>query len=204
MESNALKRSTTGSTRYQRVADGTHCKPPTDVKHIPGLATNVLLHAAFLIIPMVLLCGVLLGLVFTYRVQPNLPVEESLTTGTDHTDPSFYYVRYSATFLTSVASWSSSLASMLSFSIIALWSYHVAIQWLRDTRLNKSQRLPTPYQLSLVLGILSGGGFGSLWTWTQYLTTWKSRRASQGRSLLSLGLMLLLATSLWYAYASDV
>jgi hypothetical protein len=52
--------------------------------------------------------------------------------------------------------------------------------------------LPTPYQLSLLLQILSNGSLSSLWGWLKYSCGSKRRRQSQGKSLKTLTSILIL------------
>jgi hypothetical protein len=48
-----------------------------------------------------------------------------------------------------------------------LFSYPVARIILNASQERKTDELPTPYQLSMLLGVLSGS-IGSLWSWFKY------------------------------------
>lgn len=182
---------------YQSVpsADGTKYDKTT--KGISGIF-DILVNATLLIVPMLLSCAVLLGLVLYYQVQPQQMPPGSLPILNATVDNAYYYVDFSATRLIFVASWSSTLATLLSAAILTLWSFPVAAGILSASNKEaKAKRaLPTPYQLAIVLGMLCGGGLGSLWRWAKYVWSWRHQREKQSRALLSVGAMLILATLL--------
>jgi hypothetical protein len=135
-----------------------------------GLDTGlwqILLPAGLLTIPMLTLSGLLLGLVFSHRVTNSPPQAD---------EAAVYYVKFSATQLTTVASWSSTLTPLLPGLIMTLLFFPIAsqIRSLSDAR--DMSRLPTPHQLNLLL-CMSGGGFGAVWEWAKYIF-WRRREKS--------------------------
>lgn len=165
-----------------------------------GRIKEILLAFAVMTIPMLAFSGVLLGLVYSFRVTRNPFVSNNLAFDTEQDDSKAYFVEISATTLITVASWSSTVAPVLVGFAITLISYTVAKGILAASEAQNASQLPTPYQLSLLLRILSSGSASGLWHWLKYTVGWNGKRESQGKSLkilssiLSLGLLLRSAT----------
>jgi hypothetical protein len=92
------------------------------------------------------------------------------------TCPSGLYVNYSATRLTFVSSLISTVAAYMSAPLMTLISFPIARKLMRDSAKETPTRLPSPYQLYLLVSSL-GAGLSSLWTTIQYMIGWRSRRA---------------------------
>ncbi|KAH8750642.1 hypothetical protein BGZ57DRAFT_967313 [Hyaloscypha finlandica] len=137
-----------------------------------GAKKDILLSLAIIFVPNLILTAVLLGLVFHYQVpqtHSELPgVSDPLAR-----EPSAYLVDFSATKLLTVASWTSTLSSLLPSFAMALVSFPVARKIANASKNKRTDDLPTPYQLSMLLGVLSGS-VGSLWAWFKY-RNWKKR-----------------------------
>lgn len=156
-------------------------------------ATDVVLNTIALTIPMLLFCIALLFLVFHHRVHRHSLPSDSLTLQDPGGEQGYYHVKISSTYLIFVASWSSTLAPLLAACITTLWSFPVAADMMKASTTEIRDRLPTPYQLALTLLMLESGGWISLWQWLKYLWCWREARKSQGRALLSVGSVLLIA-----------
>ncbi|KAJ5949991.1 hypothetical protein N7454_001575 [Penicillium verhagenii] len=87
--------------------------PDREVKRMQGRIQEILIAFAVMTLPMLIFSGLLLGLVFHYRVTQNDFTSSDLTFDSDQNDSSVYFVRISATTLTTVASWSSTVAPIL-------------------------------------------------------------------------------------------
>jgi hypothetical protein len=61
---------------------------------------------------------------------------------------------------------------------MVLVSYPVARTILNASKEKNTYNLPTPYQLSMMLGVLSGS-IGSLWSWFKY-QRWNKRERVNG------------------------
>lgn len=139
-----------------------------------GAYTDVLLAGTVIVLPMLALSGALLGLVFHYRVTQSSDLSDDLQLqDLANLDNNAYLVDFSATRLITVASWTSSVAPLLPVFVMTLYSYPIARRFLRSSRGGQASDLPTPYQLSLYLGLL-GGGVGALWNWIKY-RFWRRR-----------------------------
>jgi hypothetical protein len=92
------------------------------------------------------------------------------------TCPSGLYVNYSATRLTFVSSLISTVAAYMSVPLMTLISFPIARKLMRDSTKETPTRLPSPYQLHLLVSSLSAG-LSSLWKTIQYMIGWRSRRA---------------------------
>lgn len=168
----------------------------TSSARMGGRHLDILFSFLIMTVPMILFSALLLALVLHYRVIHNGFVSENLRFTEAQEDSSAIYVRLSATTLTTVASWSSTLAPILIGFAVALTSYPVARTLLRAARDNRPGQLPTPYQMALMLHMVASGGPGSLWPWLKYRVGWKGHRQSQPRafgtmtSILFVGVVL--------------
>ena len=139
---------------------------PRETINLQGARKDILLSLAIIFVPNVILTAILLGLVFHYQVPQTyfeLPgVPEPLAR-----ESSAYLINFSATKLLTVASWTSTLSSLLPSFVMVLVSYPIARTILDASKDKKTDDLPTPYQLSMLLGTLNGT-FGSLWNWLMY------------------------------------
>ena len=155
--------------------------------------------AFFLVsIPMFVFSVVLLGLVSHFRVSHGHVPYSNLDFSGSQDEAGVYYVNFGATRLIFIASWSSSLAPALVGSALAMFSFPIAHNYLQRTREQRKTGLLTPYQLSIVLRLFTGGSIGALWSWVKYLHTWRRSRQSQASALKGTASLATLCTSLAY------
>ena len=115
-----------------------------------------LLWPVFVItVPIALLSATLLGLVFGYRVrtQPSLFAADAGGYQDIHRHNSYVLVNFPATRLVFAASFLSTLAPMLGSFIMVLWSLRIAQSMRTASAELRYTHMPTPYQLSLVIGL---------------------------------------------------
>lgn len=155
-----------------------------------GRIREILIAFAAMTLPMIIFTGILLGLIFHYRITQNDFVSENLAFDTEQIRADAYYVRVSATTLVTVASWSSTIAPILTGFAVTLVSYPVAKQLLEASGGSGTSQLPTPFQMSLIVRMISSGSFSALWGWLTYSLGWRGRRESQVRSIKSLTAIL--------------
>lgn len=161
---------------------------------IGGGFGQILLTTALLTIPMLVLSGLLLGLVFSNRVTSSSPQQANgLPIVGGQPEGGAYFVMISATRLTTVASWSSTLTPLLPGFVMMLVFFPIASRINSRSEAADISRLPTPYQLNLLLG-MSGGGPGALWEWAKYMF-WRRREKSilvvrLSAALLTISLLL--------------
>lgn len=161
-------------------------------KRIKGRIKEIWLAFAVMTIPMMAFTAVLLGLVFKYQITPNDFMSSDLSFDLGRAQSNNYFVRISSTTLITVASWSSSLAPILVGFALTLISYPLARGMLAASVKSDISQLPTPFQLSLIVRMITSGSFAALWSWMTYSFGWKGRREHQGRSLRSLVTILML------------
>jgi hypothetical protein len=142
------------------------------LKNLQGGKNDILLTLAIIFVPNVILTAVLLSLIFhyqipqTYSVLPGVPDPLSR-------ESSAFLADFNATKLLTVASWTSTLSSLLPSFAMVLVSFPVARNMVNASKDKRTNDLPTPYQLSMLLGVLNGS-MGSLWAWLKY-RNWKKR-----------------------------
>jgi hypothetical protein len=134
-----------------------------------GRSKDILFAFGVLTVPMLIFSALLLGLIYHFRIVHNSFVSSNLRFNAGYDESNVIYVRLSATTLTTIASWSSTLAPILVGCAVTLISYPVARGILLAGQDNKPKDLPTPYQLSLMLRMLANGSPASLWHWMNIL-----------------------------------
>lgn len=132
-------------------------------------AAQIIISAAVISIPLVLLSVILLVIIFRYRLQNTRSSSSSaLSSNIPQDEANVYYVNFSATKLVLLASLSSSTAPLLTNFFLTLVSYPVSRRILTLSSKRKLTRLPTPHQLGLLIYTLNGG-FGALWKWAEHV-----------------------------------
>lgn len=105
------------------------------------------------------------------------------------------YSQIPSTQLTFIASFSATLATALLPASMALYSYTAALTMAQDSDTEDVQRLPSAYQLEIMISTLSGSLL-ALWSFTTYLCS-KGRRVavipSVWKAALLLGTVAILA-----------
>jgi hypothetical protein len=154
-----------------------------DAKNINGAYLSILLAAGVPFIIVVSICGVLLGLTFSNRVilEPGWP-ELQLPVSSDNSSTSLltqaesfkenggsgaYYIQFNPSSLTTIASWTGKVIPYLSSATMALAAFFAANHIREKSRTGRDEELLTPHQLSLLLGLLSGGA-EQLWETVRY------------------------------------
>ncbi|KAL2066479.1 hypothetical protein VTL71DRAFT_2550 [Oculimacula yallundae] len=166
-----------------------------DQPRMGGRKGDIAFAFSLMTIPMSLFSALLLGLIFHFRVTPSTSTSDLQLPDTP-THDSVIYVNTSATTLTTVASWSSTLAPILVGCAITLISYPVAKQIMTAGQSGRTEKLPTPFQLSLMLKMITGGSPQSLWNWILYVWGWRGKKASQGSPMRLMTSILVLALML--------
>ncbi|KAI4111306.1 MAG: hypothetical protein LQ339_000767 [Xanthoria mediterranea] len=90
---------------------------------------------------------------------------------------SAFYSDTPSTRLTFIASFSSTLATTMLPAIMALFSYTTALAVSRESDSEAQHRLPSPYQLDLLINIL-GGSLQALWSFVMYVFGSKRKRVA--------------------------
>lgn len=167
---------------------------------ISGALSDIWLACAVISLPMIALSAILLGLVFLNQVNANGSILPDLQLSqVTNDDQNAYLVNFSSTRLITIASWTSSVAPLLPGFLMTLLSFPTAWHISNSSQLRRVASLPTPYQLSLYLGLLSGH-MGSLWQWVKY-KCWRQR---EGQASVVGTLVVGLATATLLGYVIDL
>lgn len=102
-------------------------------------------------------------------------------------------VNINATIFTAFSSWASILSTLLGSSIIILGAYHSSLEMVKVLRRGDASRLPTPYQLGMIMNIRAGSTWKALLRLLMYVTTHRRKRAALARPLGFLASMLILS-----------
>jgi len=142
-----------------------------------GPYNNIALAIIIITVPFLVFVGLLFYLVFKFRVQRG-HLSSGLQLPSDVDNDSVYFVDYSATRLTTIASWASNVATILPGLVMTMSSYHLANKFLDQSKKAQShdvgiRSLPTPYQLGLLLDMLDGK-IMAIWNVSNYFL-WKQR-----------------------------
>ena len=185
---------------YSNVAFIPHEVGQQEQRHqirIQGHVRQIIIAFTLMVLPMLFLSALLLGLIFFYRIPPNQYAHNDLGLEQDHSNA--YLVDFSATMLVTVASWSSTVAPVLIGFAITLASYPAAKDMLTASNTMDTAKLPTPFQLSLIVSTMSSSPFTSLWNWSAYTFGWEGKRQGQPKALRGLTITLFLGVLSRYA-----
>ena len=151
-----------------------------------GHKLEMTIASAILVVPMLILCAVLLGLIHTYRMPDNNS-SYSYDNGTALPLGSAYFVNYSSTSLVYIASLSSTLSTLLIPAAMLLYSFKLASNFARESDRSNARNLPSPYQLELMIRMIDGR-FMVIWSYATYFFGSKQRRTD-------------VVPMLWHAFA---
>lgn len=158
----------------------------------PSASSNLLEIAsasAFVAIPVIAIVVGLLSIINSHRIsKSDLLLNSPQLDQGSCSQPSFY-IDFSATTLTFLASLLSTFAAYIAVPFMFLLSFRIA-QSLKQKSNGAAQKLPTPYQTGLLIGVI-GGGMGSLWNCICYVTRSRKKRASVFNSELKLAISAL-------------
>lgn len=127
-------------------------------------------------IPILVITTILLYYIFRHRLvlSPGLP---ELQIASDHTHRNAtqwlnlmrqqggdraYFVQYNASTITTIASWTGRVIPYLSSSIMALVAFYAARHIVLKSKHGDGSNLPSPEQLTILISVLGGSGFGPL------------------------------------------
>lgn len=137
---------------------------------------SILTAWALATVPMLALAVAFVVSVELFRVD--LPAGSYyLETDSSHDMPlgSAIYSEIPSTQLTYIASFSSTLATTVLPAVMSLFSYTVALAITRDSDTENHRRLPSPYQLELLISTLNSSLL-TLWSFVWYLFSPRRRR----------------------------
>ncbi|KAL7957689.1 hypothetical protein V8C34DRAFT_314694 [Trichoderma compactum] len=153
---------------------------------------DIVLAFAVSVLPLVAFSGLLLGLLFWYRViphghnDPRLPDENPQKKG-------IVFISRSATVFTTVGSWSSTVAPLSLPFILTIASYPASRLMMRASDGKEARKLPTPYQIALILRVMSNSSLSSVWQCMNYISA-KGKRAPMSSALNVMMCTLVLGT----------
>ncbi|KIV79255.1 hypothetical protein PV11_06824 [Exophiala sideris] len=149
-------------------------KPSRDLKQaIYAIVGGVALPC----IPIIVVSAVLLYVIFKHRIVPRegwpdlYVATAKAATGNVTTlikeirhqgGNAAYYVEYNPSTITTIASWTGRVIPYLSSSIMALVAFFAARHIVIKSKHGDHTQLPTPEQLTLLISLLGGSGFGPL------------------------------------------
>lgn len=127
-------------------------------------------------IPIIVISAVLLYVIFKHEIIPvqgwpelQLQTNSSSQTALEllsdikkHGGKPAYYVAYNPSTITTIASWTGRVIPYLSSSIMALVAFFSARHIVTKSKRGDGADLPTPEQITLLIGLLGGNSFGPL------------------------------------------
>lgn len=146
-------------------------------RHLAQAIWTIVCGVALPCIPILVVSTVLLVVIFKYRVVPragwpDFYVEQAYDGIDNVTDLVYeirkqggrpaYYVAYNPSTITTIAGWTSRVVPYLSSSIMALVAFYAARNIVVKSKRGQHELLPTPKQLTILIGLLSGSGWGPL------------------------------------------
>jgi Zn-dependent protease with chaperone function len=134
-----------------------------------GGTAEILLSFVAAFLPFIIFPAVLLGIVFIRRIQLTQTSLSSSSLNSNENEDGVYYVAISSTTLVLMASFSSSMPSIVVGFVMNLLSYPISRSIVTQSQEGRKHQLPTPYQLGLLI-TLRNGGWSGLWCWIKYIT----------------------------------
>lgn len=165
-----------------------------------GRYLDIAISAVVTTVPILILSGALLALVFGLRVIQAPSVFAQADRDQILNQAGVYYVHISSTYLVFIASLSSSVVPMLATFLLTLASFPIANIVGKQTRVESRTRSLTPYQFALTLSFLGGGGYGAIWRWIKYLFTQRRAREQQAKALTQAAWFTLMTLLLGYRH----
>ncbi|KAF2737825.1 hypothetical protein EJ04DRAFT_574309 [Polyplosphaeria fusca] len=131
---------------------------PLNKQQKTSTVLSIIFVCALIAIPLAAFCSVFLALVFQKQLTQTTCLYPDLCPIINGTRSDSYYVQFSAASLVFITSWSSTFSLAMLGLLMTLFSYKTAASFLRASSSNKhAHELPTPFQLNLIIQILSGG-----------------------------------------------
>lgn len=128
-------------------------------------------------IPVIVISAVLLDIIFKHRVIPHPGWPELYLNATKHGNRTVvswiteirhqggkpaYFVDYNPSTITTIAAWTGRVIPYLSISIMALVAFFAALHIVYKSEHGNGADLPTPGQLTVLIGLRGGNGIGPL------------------------------------------
>ncbi|KAH9837483.1 hypothetical protein Tdes44962_MAKER01839 [Teratosphaeria destructans] len=134
-------------------------------RDIKAAAWAIVCSVALPVIPMIIIAGALLGVIFRHQV------DKYNTFYTNGGDPA-YYVAFSPTTITTIAGMAGKVMPYLTTSIMGLVAFFAARMLIINSRRGDGEHLPSPEQLTILISLLNGSGWDPMWdTWAHRFTT---------------------------------
>ena len=172
--------STATVNELNAVQNDTERAVPAPKRNNHSAVLTIVLGVALPCIPIIMITSVLLYIILNYRLDisdglKDLQPPHHHNHSYQHLDSTIsfnsheggnaaYYVHYNPTTITTIASWTSRVIPYLSSSIMALVAFFAARHIVTQSKSGDEHgsQLPTPEQLSLLINMLGGSGFGPL------------------------------------------
>lgn len=121
---------------------------------------QIVLACCLICIPMFAFTGVIIWLIFGHSIPTSTCVHEELCLTSEQLNQtiasSHYIVNFPAAQLVFIASWSSTLSFALLGTLMTIYAYSLARDWLYITEQHRRDaKNPTPYQTSVIFGLIN-------------------------------------------------
>jgi hypothetical protein len=164
-------------------------RSPISLTKFKGAKRDIAFAGTLIVAPMLIFSISLIVLVQKNLLQANalfLGKSDSSFPVPALADKSVYYVTLSAGSMSFISSWSSTIALALVGYAMLLLSYPIARLFENQSRSDRTDTLPTPFQLGLLLNFINSGPARSLWEWSKYRWGWTERRQYLASPLVTL------------------
>lgn len=121
-----------------------------------GSELEILFAIVAATIPLLVIAILLLAIVLRYRVVLSPPHPALQTTANNANENGAFLVNFSATRLTTLASWASNIAAILPPFIMTLIALRLSRTLTENSEKRNVDGLPTPWQFSLLVELMAG------------------------------------------------
>lgn len=142
-----------------------------------SLTSDLLLPCAVILLPSVALAAVLLYCVLGRQVHPPVSHHSALHVDFNETSPDHYYVNFPTSRLSTIVGKFATVAGFATSSALLLLSWPMSKRILANSCHGRHEQLPTPLQLTLLIGVFNNGGLGAVFKYLKYHFLFGGQRA---------------------------
>lgn len=147
------------------------CRPPS------SLTSDLLLPCTIILLPSVALAAILLYFVLGRQVHPPIFTHPALEFDFNETSPNHYYVDFPTSKLSTIVGKFATAAGLATSTALLLLSLPMSKRMFAYSCNGQHEQLPTPLQLTLLIGVFNNGGIGAVLKYLKYHFAFGGQRA---------------------------
>ena len=138
---------------------------------------DLLLPCVIILLPSVALAAVLLYCVLGRQMDPPQFTNPDLAFAFNGTSSAYYYVNFKTSKLSTIVGKFAIAAGLATSSALLLLSWPISKRLYVHSCRGRYEQLPTPFQLTLLIGVFNNGGISAVLKYLKYHFAFGSERA---------------------------